>query len=326
MRVALDAMGGDRAPTAMVEGAIEAVRTMDSIEVVLVGRKDVLERELAVRDASSDRLKIHHAQEVVSMDDPAGSALRAKRDSSITRAVELVARHECDAVFSAGNTGAAVAASSVLLRNLPGVERPGIAICYTTDHGPIMIIDVGANIYCKPLHLKQYGVMAAVYSEHVVGVEAPTVGLLNVGEEDAKGNDLAKAAYRLLSRSALRFVGNVEGSGIPQLQSDIIVCEGFVGNVVLKVMEGLSASLLDSVERMASTSGASGDRLRQVLGTLRSRCDYTEHGGAPLLGVNGISMIGHGHSTARAVTSAIKIATDFARFHINDRIVESLEK
>ena len=256
MRIALDAMGGDAAPAVNVEGALKAVERFPDAEVILVGDEAALSAELKRFGADTPRIRIRHASQVVGMDESPVEGLRRKPDSSIKRSVEMLAQKNADAVVSAGNTGAFVAATTFALRPLKGVKRPGIAVTFPipAGKGKCTVIDVGANIKCKPIHLLQYSIMATIYNQLIHKIEEPIVGLLNIGEEDAKGTDLVKETHALLSRSALKFKGNVEGRDILLGECDVVVCEGFVGNVILKLSEGIWEALLRSFYKEASRS------------------------------------------------------------------------
>lgn len=328
MRVAVDAMGGDMAPLEVVAGSVIAARSYKDIEITLVGDKKEIEGVFSKLGAIPKNINIAHASQVVSMNEAGTVAVRKKLDSSITRSVELVAKGEAEAVVSAGNTGATVAAATLFLKTLEGVKRPGIVIMLPTRHGPCMVIDVGANIYCKSIHLLQYGVMASVFCKYICGVEKPRVGLLNIGEEDAKGNDLVKEAYNLLLHSSLNFIGNIEGREIFNGEADIVVCEGFVGNVLLKFSEGITESLLTAfeLEAMKDPETSQGLKLcKPVLESLRIKNDYSEYGGVPLLGVDGICIISHGRSNAKAIQNAIREATQFSRHNVNKHIIAELK-
>lgn len=329
MKIAVDAMGGDMAPQEIVKGAVEAAKQDKDIEIILVGDKRRIEDVLSKLNACVNNISIFHASQVVEMNEPAIFAVRKKTDSSITKSVELVAKGEAEAIVSAGNTGAAVAASTVLLRTLEGVRRPGITIMIPTIHGYCIVIDAGANLNCKPVHLLQYGIMASVFCKYILDVDEPKVGLLNVGEEDSKGNDLVKEAYNLLNNSSLNFIGNVEGRDIFEKKIDIVVCEGFLGNVLLKFFEGVSEDFLNTFESEAVKNPETKrglDLCRPVLEKIRSRSDYAEYGGVPLLGVNGICIISHGRSGFKAVQNAIKVAARFSTNNVNKHIVSELKK
>jgi len=316
-------MGGDRAPGAIVDGAVQAARTLP-VEVILVGQGDRLKKELARFRPIPSNLKIHHASEVIEMAESPATSVRKKRDSSICQVVELAKKGQADAIVSAGNTGAMVCAATLGLHLLEGIERSGIAILIPSLVGPKLVIDVGANIDPKPEHLLQYGIMGSVFMRHVVGKSNPTVGLLNVGEEEEKGTDFIKQSFKLLEESSLNFVGNVEGRGIYGGRCDVIVCDGFVGNVALKVSEGMAFALRELLKAELKRSFL--NRLGAMLllpafNRLRKKMDYAEYGGAPLLGVDGACFISHGSSSAKAIRNAIRAASTFVTHEVNHYIV-----
>ena len=329
MRIAVDAMGGDEAPFEIVKGAVDAARVYTGHEIILVGDQERIRNELAACGATFGNISVVHASQVVDMNESATVAVRKKVDSSITKSVKLVSEKAADAVVSAGNTGATVAAASLFLRMLKNVKRPGIAVSIPTFHGACMVIDAGSNIQCKPAHLMQYGVMASVFCKYVLNIEKPRVGLLNIGEEDAKGNELVKETFELLSSSQLNFVGNAEGRDVFDGKFDIVVCEGFVGNVLLKFAEGLSISLLTAfaLEAKNSTLTRLGAWLcKPVCKQLRSKMDYTEYGGVPLLGIDGICIIAHGRSDSKAIQNAIRETIRFGKYEVNKHISSELER
>ena len=322
-RIAVDAMGGDRAPGAIVDGAVQAARILP-IEVILVGQQDRLSKELARFRPIPSNLKIHHASEVVGMGESPAVTVRRKRDSSISQMMELARRKEANAIVSAGNTGAVVVAASLGLGLLEGIERPGIAILIPSLTGPVLVIDVGANVDAKPLHLYQYGLMGSVYMRHVVGKHNPSVGLLNVGEEASKGTDFHRESFKLLDESSLNFIGNVEGRDIFVGTCDVTVCEGFVGNVALKVSEGVAFALRELLKKELKRTFL--NRLGAILllpafNQLKRQMDYAEYGGAPLLGVDGACFICHGASNAKAIRNAIRAAANFVTHEVNHYIV-----
>ncbi|TET36384.1 MAG: phosphate acyltransferase PlsX [Planctomycetota bacterium] len=321
MRVAIDAMGGDRAPTATVEGAVLATGENIASRLVLVGDKEALEAELK-KHSDSSGIEIVHASQTVEMHESPAESLRKKRDSSIVRAVKLLKEGEVDAVISAGNTGAFVAAATLYARTLEGVHRPGIAAPLPNPSGGrSLLIDVGANIYCKPLHLVHYGIMAASYARHVFGISEPKVGLLNIGEETEKGNVLVKETNALFAKTNLNFVGNVEGQDVYRGVADVFVAEGFVGNTILKVSEGLGEMLLSFLKHWFTDAGAMEDKaVRGALGALFSMVDYAEYGGAPLLGISGLCIICHGRSDAKAILNAVRVATRYTSEGVHDEI------
>ena len=324
-RIAIDGMGGDRAPGVVVDGAVQAARTLP-IEVILGGQQERLSKELERFKPIPSNLKIHHASEVIEMAESPAISVRKKRDSSICQMVELAARKEADAIVSAGNTGAMVCATTLGLRLLEGIERPGIAAVIPTLYGPTMVIDVGANIDSKPEFLLQYGLMGSVYMRHVVGKSHPTVGLLNVGEEEGKGTELLRQSYRLLEEAPLNFVGNVEGRDIYDGRCDVIVCDGFVGNVALKISEGMAFALAELLRReLKSTfwTRLGAMLLLPAFMSLRRRMDYAEYGGAPLLGVDGACFICHGASSPKAIRNAVRAAASFIKHDVNQYIVSA---
>jgi len=327
MRIALDAMGGDAAPLETVKGALLAVEAYPEVEVLLVGDEAVLRRELAGAEGL-DRLDLLHAPETIGMNEPPVSALKRKPGSSIALAFAAVRAGRAEALVSAGNTGAVVAASSLSMKLLNGVKRPGIALGLPTLKGKTTVIDMGANITCKAVHLFQYAVMAVEYHRTIRDVPNPRVGLLSVGEEEAKGNQLVKETHALLAQSDLNFVGNVEGGDIFNGTADVVVCEGFVGNVALKVSEGLAemflAMLRDSARRDVWT-GLGLKLLRPAFDDVARHMDFAEYGGAPLLGVDGICIICHGRSHAAAIKNAIGVAYQFAQQDVNGRILSALD-
>ena len=329
MRIAIDAMGGDDAPLEIVRGAVEASRKLDSItSILLVGDKHAIGAELSRNRAQeSDRLKIVHASEVVEMHDPPAQAVRRKRDSSINRAVELVKNGEADAVVSAGNTGAMVAAATLKLRTLKGVVRPAIATVLPTRGRPLLLLDAGANTDCKAELLRQFGVMGSIYSQAVLHQQEPVVGLLSIGGEDVKGNDTTKRAFSLLNESQINFRGNVEGHDLFLGETDVAVCDGFVGNVVLKTTESVGHAIShwmkeEFLKHPVRKLGAL--LLQGALRTMKHRMDPETYGGAPLLGVNGICIISHGSSSHHAIFNAIKVASESVHHHINESITEHL--
>lgn len=334
MRIALDAMGGDHAPGPIITGAVEAVRDEPHLTVLLVGDQERINAELAKwPDAHRDRLAVHHASEAIGMDEKPVDALRKKRDNSISRCWQLMASGEVKAVVSAGNTGAMVASGLFNAKMfLPGVRRPGIAAIFPSHQGPIVLIDVGANMNAKAEDLYQYGVMGSIYAEQILGVSEPKISLLNVGAEEEKGTELIRATRALYQDSpfASRFIGNVEGRDIYEGHARVVVCEGFVGNVLLKAGEGavefLFAMLREEMAKlMPDLPSEFAQRVRGGLGSLKKRFEYHEFGGAPLLGIRGVCIICHGSSDARAIRNALRVAKSMEEEHLNDKIVAHLQ-
>lgn len=327
MRIALDAMGGDFAPAPNITGAIDALRAAPDLEVILVGDRPLLDRLIEESGYSGERLSIAHAEGVVGMEEKPTEALRKKPNCSISVCWGLMAGREVDAVVSAGNTGAVVAAGLRTRLFLKGVKRPGIAVPLPTARGRSVLMDVGANPAARPEHLVQYGVMGSIYAREMLGIAEPRVGLMNIGSEEGKGNELYRETHFSLTKSVLasRYVGNVEGRGLYQGEADVLVCEGFVGNVILKVSEGMAEFMMQSIgSELLGKLGDAKEVAKDALGELHRRYQYQEGGGAPLLGIDGICIICHGSSNARAIQNALKVATTFNSRHINSQIVEEL--
>ena len=310
MRIVLDAMGGDHAPPVAVEGGVWAAREC-GIEVILVGREEDVRQELARHDTSGLSLPIVHASQVVEMDEHPAAAVKAKKDSSMVIGVDMVKRGEAEAFVTMGNSGGALAAALFGLGRIRGIKRPALSTIYPTTPGFCFILDVGANTDCKPEYLLQFAYMGVAYAERVLGIANPRVGIVSNGEEEGKGSILVQEAYQLLKKSGLNFIGNVEGKDIPAGMADVVVTDGFTGNVIAKLSEGLAASLLgvikDEVKKNPlATVGAllSKPAFEQV----KKRLDYAEYGGAPLLGVDGVVIVGHGRSNAKAVKNAVRAA------------------
>ncbi|MBI3991573.1 MAG: phosphate acyltransferase PlsX [Candidatus Omnitrophica bacterium] len=328
MKIAIDGMGGDNAPAAIVEGVVHAAKEFDS-ELIIVGQRKAIEAELKKYPNYPSNITTCHASEIVHMHDSPAVSIRKKKDSSISVAVRLAEEGKVNAIVSAGNTGAVVCATTLQLGVLPGVERPGIAVVFPTLTGVSLLIDVGANIDAKPDHLLQYAIMGTVYSRDILGKASPSVGLLNIGEEESKGTNFVKESYKLLSTSNLNFVGNVEGRGIFNGSTDVVVCDGFIGNVVLKVSEGLADNLSSLLKRQLTKSiwtklGALLSKPAFV--ALKKETDYSEYGGAPLLGVNGICIISHGSSSGKAIKNAIRVAKEFVEKKVNQHIMDGVSK
>lgn len=308
MKIVVDAMGGDYAPQAVVEGVVEAVKEFD-VQIALVGIKSQVEAELKKYSYSSDKIELIHADEVVDMHEPAITPIRKKRNSSISVGISLLKDKNYDAFISAGNTGACVAASSFILGMMPGVERPAIGIIIPSLKKFSFLMDAGANTDPKAEHLLHSAQMATVYAREILGVENPTVGLLNIGEESTKGTGFEKDAHKLMEEKLSNFIGNVEANEVYTGKSDCIICDGYVGNIVLKVSEGLVESINKLIKREVvkdplALFGAA--ILKWRMAHLKKLGDYSEYGGAPLLGVNGLVMISHGRSNAKAIKNAIK--------------------
>jgi glycerol-3-phosphate acyltransferase PlsX len=326
--IALDAMGTDRAPKPEVEGAIQATRHHD-IHVLLVGREAQLREELGNHpSASSLPIEVVNATEVIGMRDKAAQAMRAKRDSSMRVGLRLVRERRADGFVTAGHTGAAMATAKVVLGTLPGVDRPGLAAVFPTATGSAAImIDVGANVDCKPHNLEQFAVMGEIYFRSIFSKRHPRVGLLSIGEEETKGNELTFQAFHLLKALPINFMGNVEGRDLYNGNADVIICDGFVGNVALKVSEGVAQTVRYMLRESLKATIASkvGSLLaRNAFHAFKKRLDYSEYGGAPLLGVKGACIVCHGSSNANAIKNALRVAAECARAGITRKIEHEL--
>jgi phosphate acyltransferase len=322
IRIAVDAMGGDHAPGAIVDGALAAARHLD-LGLVLVGAAEIVREELARHpDAEGLDVQVADAPEVIGAESP-GQALRRKPRASIRVAADLVARGEAAALVSAGHTGATVMAAYTAFGTLPGVDRPALAATIPSGDRAGVLLDVGASVECRPKHLLQFAAMGSVFARVGLGIERPRVGLLSIGEEETKGNDLTCEAHRALKRSPLNFIGNVEAKDVYAGSADVIVCDGFTGNIALKVSEGLvdTVATLLNEELSRTFSGRVGSLLsRRAFRRFRRRVDYSEYGGAPLLGVAGVCIVGHGRSSAKAIRNAVAMAYRFASADFIQRV------
>ena len=326
--VAVDAMGGDNAPSVEVKGAVAAARRW-GVSVVLVGDRARIEDCLAQEAAGGLDIRIEHASEVVGMHDSASDAVRKKKDSSVRVAFDLVRRGEAHAVVSAGNSGATMAVGMFLLKRIRGIDRPAIATIMPNMVDQTVVLDVGGTVDCKPAHLAQFALMGEIYATSVLGKSRPRVGILSNGEEESKGNDLTRQAHQLLKASELNYLGFVEGRDLFNGTVDVVVCDGFVGNIVLKVSEGLAEAIASMLRREI------GSRFLAKIGYLlakpafaafKKRIDYAEYGGAPLLGIRGTGMICHGGSDSRAIMNAIGLARESVAQRVNDRLIEQLHQ
>jgi len=312
MRIALDAMGGDYAPTELVKGAVEAGRAYPDLNIALVGQPEAIK---ACGHELPPNVTIYPATEVVGMDEHPATAVRRKKDSSIVVATRLVKEGKADAVVSAGSTGAQMAAALLGLGRIKGIERPAIATILPTAAGGKLMLDVGANANAKAQHLYQYAVMGSIYAAKILNIANPKVGLLNIGSEETKGSELSLAAHELLKKAPVNFIGNIEGRDVPQGVADVIICDGFVGNVVLKFAEGMAVTLFEMIKAQLMVTPLrklGGAMVKPGLKEVARVLDYSEYGGSPLLGVDGISIVCHGSSKAKAVRNAIKVAGECA--------------
>ena len=345
MKIALDAMGGDFGPPNLVGGAVLALREYPQIDTLfLVGDTSQVEAELKKHKCNDRRIEIVHSTQVVEMSDGAVQSVRRKKDSSVSRAVDsvrrkkdssvsravdLVKKGEAAAIVSAGHTGAAVAATTIKLRTLPGIDRPGIAAVIPSETNIFVLIDAGANSDARPEHLLQYGIMGSVYSRHVLGYKNPSIGLMSIGGEDVKGTDLTKEVFKMLKRSQLNFRGNIEGHDLFAHPVEVVLCDGFVGNVILKTCESvgdaifrwLKHELVKSKVRMAGAFLA-----QKAFHAIKKKVNYEEYGGSPLLGVNGICIIAHGASTPLAIKNALRVAAESIEQQVNPHIIEEVSR
>src|SRR5216684_5130676 len=322
VRIALDAMGGDHAPSEVVKGALLAAAEYP-VEIILVGQEDVVRKELAEAGPTPRNIEVFDAREVVTMEDTALAPLRRKRNSSVRVCANLVAEGRADAFVSAGNTGATWTSARAVIGMIEGVSRPALATILPNVNDHTLLLDVGANVDAKPNHLREFAVMGHFYAQMVFGIEAPRVGLLSIGEEEGKGNELTKETFRVLKETGLNFVGNAEGRDIYNGNADVVVCDGFIGNVVLKASEALGemvGTLLKTEMSRSLPRKVGGLLAKNAFDGLKKRMDYSEYGGAPLLGVKGGCIVCHGRSNAKAIKNAIRVARGFALNRIDEKI------
>ena len=324
MQIAVDVMGGDHGCGVVIAGAKLALQANKKIsKLFLVGNETEIGAALDKQGVRDQRVTIISASQVLTMEDKPVVGLRKKKDCSILRGVELIREGAAEALVSPGNTGGVVAASTIRLRPLPGVDRPGIATVIPAPHNEFVLLDAGANVECKPIHLLHYAIMGSVYSQEILGYKSPRVGLLNVGTEEVKGNELTLEAFRLCKQVELNFIGNVEGHDLFSNRVDVVVCDGFVGNIVLKTCESLATAIFDWLKRELTKNPvrkAGAYLAREAFRTIKRRMDPDAYGGAPLLGLNGNVMIAHGSSRERAILNAIRLATEAVQNHVNEAI------
>jgi len=328
MKIVVDAMGGDHAPALVVAGAVQAARDL-GIEIVLVGQQDVVQAEVSKHEATGLPVTIHHASQVIEMDEHPAAAVKAKKDSSMVVGMDLVKQHEADAFFTAGNSGGALAAALFRLGRIRGILRPSLSTIFPslTPSGFCFLLDIGANADCKPEYLLQFAFMGSIYAERVLGVTNPRVAIVSNGEEEGKGNQLVQDTVPLLRASKLNFVGNAEGKDIPWGIADVVVTDGFTGNVIVKLAEGVSKLILDILRQELTSRPITklGALLaKPAFGSLRRRLDYREYGGAPLLGVDGVVIVGHGRSDAKAIRNGIRVAAQAVENGILEAIKHGL--
>jgi glycerol-3-phosphate acyltransferase PlsX len=329
MKIALDAMGGDHAPAANVEGAIQALNESDDIQVTLVGDEQSIRKELSGKSCPDERIEVLHASEVITMDDSPSMAVRRKKDSSLRRAVELVKDRKAEAAVSAGNSGAMMALAMFLVGSSKGVDRPAIATIMPSIKEPFLLLDAGANVDCNAENLLHFALMGDAYCRQVMNRTSPRVAVLSIGEEPKKGNELTKEAFKLISKSGLNFKGNIESKDVFMGEADVVVCDGFVGNIFLKTSEGIADVLMRMLKKEISISvlGTLGYlMMTTALRNFKKKTDYDEYGGAPLLGIDGSCIISHGRSTPKAIKNAIIKAADFSRKKVYETISIEIQK
>lgn len=328
MKLVIDAYGGDNAPKAIINGVCKALREWGDFEVILTGDESGIKEELALIDSPDmSRITIVHAPEVITCDEQPTLAIKRKKNSSLVAAMEIMAEHRADCLISAGSTGAVLTGATLIVRRIPGVKRPALAPVMPTPVKPFLLLDCGANADCKPEYLQQFAIMGKAYMEGVMGVEEPAVGLINNGEEAAKGNELSKAAYGLLANTPVNFAGNCEAREIFSGKYDVLVTDGFTGNVILKEAEGLAEALFRMIKKEVRASYRAkigGFLAKPAFKAVKKTMDYTEYGGAPLLGINGGIIKAHGSSDAKAVVSAIRQARQYVSGCVTEKIAEGI--
>ena len=328
MRVVLDAMGGDHAPSVNIEGAVEIVNECEDVDVILVGDEALIQKELKNKRYHANRITVAHASQVVEMHESPIVAIRKKKDSSIRVGIGLVKAGKADAFVSAGHSGVVMGTSLLMLGTAKVVDRPAIATLMPTLKDPIIMLDVGATVDCNPQNLLQFALMGSTYCRLVLGRPDPKVALLSIGEEDTKGNEVTKEAFKLIKKSKLNFIGNIEGKDIFTGMTDVVVCDGFIGNIALKISEGLAETILKMLKREISSvsTGRIGYlMMKPAIRNFKKRTDYDEYGGAPLLGINGTSIISHGRSSSKAIKNALRVAADYSAKRVYEAISIDIE-
>lgn len=326
MKIAVDGFGGDNSPSAIVEGCVLAIKEID-VNIIITGKKEILYEELRKHDYDKSKIEIHDAEEVIDCNEEPVKAIRRKKNSSLYKALNLVKEGEAHGVISAGSTGAFMAGATLVVGRIKGIDRPALAPVMPGKNGPFMIIDCGANAECKPPYLVQFAKMGSIYMESIMNINTPSVGLINIGAEEEKGNDLTKASYKLLKEAPVNFIGNVEPRDIPLGDTKVLVCDGFVGNTVLKMYEGVAGTIFSTLKEnmLASTRGKLGAlMLKPVFKKFKKDFDYKEVGGAAFLGIDGICIKAHGSSDSKAIKNAIKQAKIFHDNQVIEKIKEKI--
>lgn len=322
MKVVVDGMGGDNAPQAIVEACVLAQKEYD-VDIIITGREEDINKELSKYQYDKNRISVVHAEEIITNNEAPVKALKTKKESSLVKALNMVKNGEADAIVSAGSTGAFLAGCTLIVKRIKGISRPALAPVMPGKYGPFMVLDVGANADCKPPYLLQFAKLGKVYFENVLGVNNPSIGLVNIGAEEEKGNELTKEAYKLLKEEDFNFVGNVEPRDIPEGEVNVLVCDGFVGNTVIKMYEGVAGTMLKELQKeiMSTTRGKLGGlMLKPVFKRFKKKYDYKEYGGAAFLGVDGACIKAHGSSDARAFKNAIKVAKTYHETGVLEKV------
>jgi glycerol-3-phosphate acyltransferase PlsX len=329
MKIAVDGMGGDYSPHAVVEGCVEALKIHKELNIILTGPEDLIIKELSKYEYNKEKITILDAKEIISNNEHPVMAIRRKKDSSLYKALELVKNKEADAIISAGSTGALLAGATLVIGRIKGVNRPALAPVMPGKKGPFMVIDCGANAECKPVNLVQFALMGQTYFESILNIDNPTVGLINIGTEEEKGNELTKESYKLLKEININFVGNIEPREIPEGNVNVLVCDGFIGNTVLKMYEGVASTIFSTLKNEIMSSFRTklgGILLKPVFDKFKKDFDYKEYGGAAFLGVDGICIKAHGNSDGKAFKNAINQAVTFHNNNIIEKIKGHIEE
>ncbi|WHH59410.1 phosphate acyltransferase PlsX [Petroclostridium sp. X23] len=328
MKIIVDAMGGDNAPVEIIKGSVQASKDMD-IDIYLVGNEEIISNELNKYQYTKERIHIINAAEVITNDDVPTKAIKTKKDSSLVKGLKMLKNREGDAFVSAGNTGALLTGSLLLVGRIKGIDRPALTPVIPTSTGCSLLIDAGANTNCKPINLLQFGIMGSAYMKKVLDIESPKVGLVNIGAEEGKGNDLTKESYPMLKNAPINFLGNIEARDIPDGSAEVLVCDGFVGNVILKFMEGMGLTFYSNIKNIFTKNiftYLAAMLVKKGLKDFKKKMDYTEYGGAPLLGIDGVVIKAHGSSNAKAFYYAIKQAKKFTETEVIAEIKEYIHK
>lgn len=329
MRIAIDGMGGDFSPAAVVEGCIEAIKENNNIEILITGIEERINNELKKYNYDTSRIKVINATEIITPNESPVMAVRKKKDSSLIKALQLVKNKEADAIISAGSTGAIMVGGRLTLGKIKGLDRVALAPILPGKNGPFILVDAGANVDCKPKYLLQFALMGKIYFENILNEDNPSIGLINIGAEEEKGNELTKSTFKLLKDTNFNFIGNVEPRDISNGDTKVLVCDGFIGNTVLKMYEGVTVNIFKMLKKeilSGTLTKLGGLLLKPVFKNFKKKFDYSEYGGSPFMGINGICIKAHGSSNAKAFKNAIKQAEKCYEYKIIDKMIEELNK